>query len=131
MCSVGMDGVELELVCPCGYELRGDRGSAQAACAVVTDFAACVGCWAMYFTPVQRPDPPEIRPGHETRGLGGPQAKPDTDAALKRDAATRPGTIASQVDQADADGAGWLRFARVLWPRRPVVAVERDSRLGP
>ena len=55
--------------------------------ALVTDFVACVGCKAVYFAPLPRTDPPEIRPGHEMRGLGGPEPRPDTSEALKRDAA--------------------------------------------
>jgi hypothetical protein len=50
-----MDGVELDLVCPCGYENfervvvhRRPRPS------IVTDFVACVGCKAMYWAPLRR-----------------------------------------------------------------------------
>ena len=83
-----MDGVELELVCPCGYE-NFERVVVQRRPhqPVVTDFVACVGCKAMYFAPVRRLDPPEIRLGHEMRGLGGPEPRPDSGATLKRDAA--------------------------------------------
>jgi hypothetical protein len=83
-----MDGVELELVCPCGYE-NFERIVVQRKPhpAVVTHFVACVGCKAMYFAPVRRLDPPEIRPGHEMGGIGGPEPRPDTNAAFKRDAA--------------------------------------------
>ena len=82
-----MDGVELELVCPCGYE-NFERIIVQREPQppVVTDFVACVGCKAVYFSPVRRPDPPEIRPGHEMRGLGGPEPRPDISVALKLDA---------------------------------------------
>ena len=83
-----MDGVELELVCPCGYE-NFERIVVQRKphAAVVTDFVACVGCKAMYFAPVRRLDGPETRPGHEMRGIGGLEVRPDNSAALKRDAA--------------------------------------------
>ena len=83
-----MDGVELDLICPCGYE-NFERIVVQrkANSPIVTDFVACVGCRAVYFAPVRRPDPPETRPGHEMRGLGGPEPRLDTSAALKRDAA--------------------------------------------
>jgi len=86
--STGMDGVELDLVCPGGYE-NFERIVVQRKPhpAVVTDFVACVGCKAMYFAPVRRPDPPESRPGNEMRGIGGPEPRPDSSAALKRDAA--------------------------------------------
>ena len=39
----------------------------------------------MYFAPRPQPDPKPALAGAEMRGLGGPA--PDTDAALKRDAA--------------------------------------------
>lgn len=81
-----IDGAELELVCLCGYE-HFQRVIVQRKPhpPIVTDFVACVGCRAMYFAPVPTRDPPEKRPGHEMGAIGGPQ--PDTDAALKRDAA--------------------------------------------
>ncbi len=62
-----MDGVELELVCPCGYE-NFDRIVVQRKPhgPIVTDFVACVDCHAMYFAP---------------RDL-----TPVDDSALKRDA---------------------------------------------
>ncbi len=83
-----MDGVELELVCPCGYKnFERIVVRRKPHPALVTDFVACVGCKAVYFTPLPRTDPPEIRPGHEMRGLGGPEPRPDTSEALKRDAA--------------------------------------------
>jgi len=74
-----MDGVELELVCPCGYE-NFERVVVQRRPhpAVVTDFVACVGCKAMYFAPVRRPDPPEIRLGHglsEAGSIGRPRLR--------------------------------------------------------
>ena len=74
-----MDGVELELVCPCGYE-NFERIVVQRKPhpAVVTDFVACVGCKAVYFAPLRRPEPPEIRPGQEMRGIGGPEPRRDT-----------------------------------------------------
>jgi len=55
--------------------------------ALVTDFLACVGCKAVYFAPVRRLDPPEIRPGHGMLGIGGHEPGPDSSTALKRDAA--------------------------------------------
>jgi len=45
------------------------------------------GSKTVYFAPVRRPDPPETRPGQEMRGVGGPEPRPDTSEALKRDAA--------------------------------------------
>ena len=63
--SISMDAAELELACPCGYE------NCKPHPPVVNDFVACVGCKAV-LRPVRRPDPPEIRPGHEMRGLGVP-----------------------------------------------------------
>ena len=83
-----MDGVELELACPCGYE-NFERIVVQRKPhpPVVTDFVACVGCKAMYFAPVRRLDPPEIRPGHGMLGIGGHEPGPDSSTALKRDAA--------------------------------------------
>ena len=81
-----MDGVELELVCPCGFE-NFERVVVQRKphAPIVTDFVACVGCRAMYWAPQAAPLPPEQRPGHEMKAIGGPQ--PDSSAALKRDAA--------------------------------------------
>jgi len=78
-----MDGAELELACPCGYE-NFERIVVQRKPhpPVVTDLVACVGCKAVYFAPVLRPDPPEIRPGHGMRGIGGPEPRPDSSAAL-------------------------------------------------
>jgi hypothetical protein len=84
-----MDGVELELVCPCGFE-NFERVVVQRKphAPVVTDFVACVGCKAVYFAPLRPPDPSEIRPGHGMMGIGGPEKAPaNTAAALKRDAA--------------------------------------------
>ena len=83
-----MDGVELELVCPCGHE-NFERIVVQRKPhpPVVTDFVACVGCKAVYFAPLRRPDPPEIRLGHGMGGLGGPEPRPEASEALKRDAA--------------------------------------------
>ena len=87
MYSMAMDGVELELVCPCGFEnFERVVVNRKPNSPVVTDFVACVGCKAMYFAPVRTLDLPESRPGHEMRGIGGPE-KPDTAEALKRDAA--------------------------------------------
>jgi hypothetical protein len=80
-----MDGVELELVCPCGHE-NFDRIVVQRKPhpAFVTDFVACVGCKSMYWAPV-RPHASPPRPGDGMKAIGGPQ--PDSAAALKRDAA--------------------------------------------
>src|SRR4051794_9249034 len=50
---------------------------------IVTDFVACVGCRAMYWSPIPRPDPVAKRPGQDMTAIGGP----DTSAALKRDSA--------------------------------------------
>ena len=52
---------------------------------IVTDFVACVGCRAVYFAPIPKPDAKPALTSSEMRGIGGPA--PDTDAALKRDAA--------------------------------------------
>jgi len=41
----------------------------------------------VYFAPLRRPEPLEIRPGQEMGGIGGPEPRPDSTAALKRDAA--------------------------------------------
>jgi hypothetical protein len=81
-----MDGVALELVCPCGHE-NFERVIVRRKphSPIVTDFVACVGCKAMYFAPLGRPDPPEWRPGHDSKAIGGPE--PDSGASLKRDAA--------------------------------------------
>jgi len=78
----------LKLVCPCGYE-NFERIVVQREPhpPVVTDFVACVGCRAVYFSPVRRTDPPESRPGQEMREIGGPEPRRDTSEALKRDAA--------------------------------------------
>lgn len=83
-----MDGVELELVCPCGCE-NFDRIVVQRKphSPIVTDFVACVGCKAMYWAPQVAPLPPEGRPGHGMMGIGGPEKRPDSADALKRDAA--------------------------------------------
>ena len=81
-----MDGVELELVCPCGHE-NFERVIVQRKPhgPIVTDFVACVGCRAVYYSPVPRPDPPEKLPGHGMGAIGGPPL--DSDEKLKRDAA--------------------------------------------
>jgi hypothetical protein len=46
-----MDGPELELVCPCGFE-NFERIVVQRKpnAPIVTDFVACVGCKAMYWS---------------------------------------------------------------------------------
>jgi hypothetical protein len=85
-----LDGAELELVCPCGYENFERVVVMRGTGAVVTDFVACVGCKAVYFSPLRKPDPAEVRPGHRL-GAYGPPPPPrtwadDTSASLKRDA---------------------------------------------
>ena len=81
-----MDGVALELVCPCGYE-NFERVVVQRKphAPLVTDFVACVGCKTMYWAPVRHPDPLPPRPGDGMKAIGGPQL--DSADALKRDAA--------------------------------------------
>ena len=85
-----MDGVELELVCPCGYE-NFERVIVQRKPhgPIVTDFVACVGCRAMYFAPQRPLDPPEYTIGSHMQAHGGPQPEPlrDSSDKLKRDAA--------------------------------------------
>jgi hypothetical protein len=79
-----IEGVALELTCLCGYE-NFQRVVVQRKphAPVVTDFVACVGCKAMYFSPIPRPDPVAKRPGQDMTAIGGP----DTSAALRRDSA--------------------------------------------
>jgi hypothetical protein len=81
-----MDGVELELVCPCGFE-NFERVIVQRLphAPIVTDFVACVGCRSVYFAPVRRLDPEPCKPGDRMGAIGGPL--PDSAEALKRDAA--------------------------------------------
>lgn len=81
-----IDGAELERVCLCGFK-NFERVVVQRKPSppIVTDFVACVGCRAMYFAPQPRPDPKPLRPGDDMKAIGWPP--PDTDAALKRDAA--------------------------------------------
>ena len=44
-----MDGVELELVCPCGLDnFEGVVVQRKPHGGIATDFVACVGCRAMY-----------------------------------------------------------------------------------
>lgn len=84
-----VDGIELDLVCPCGFE-NFERIVVQRKPhpPIITDFVACVGCRAMYWAPLRPLDPEPTRPGHEMRGIGGPEKHPvDSAAALKRDAA--------------------------------------------
>jgi hypothetical protein len=83
-----MDGVGLELVCPCGFE-NFERVIVQRRLGspVVTDFVACVGCRAMYLSPVPKPDPVPRRPGSHMQAIGGPEARPDSNAVLRGDAA--------------------------------------------
>jgi len=84
-----MDGLELELACPCGYE-NFERVIVQRKPhgPIVTDFVACVGCRAMYFAPRRPLDPPEKTIGSNLRAIGGPQPERALDSAamLKRDA---------------------------------------------
>jgi hypothetical protein len=83
-----MDGAELELACPGGFE-NFERIVVQRKpnAPVVTDFVACVGCRAMYWSPLRRPDPEPRRTGHEMKGIGGPEkVSLDSAPALKRDA---------------------------------------------
>ena len=82
-----MDGVELELVCPCGYE-NFERVVVQRKLhpPIVTDFVACVGCKAMYWAPQAASLPPERSPGQEMKAIGGPERQEDSSEALKRDA---------------------------------------------
>jgi len=84
-----MDGVELELVCPCGYE-NFERVIVQRKPhpPIVTAFVACVGCRAMYFAPERPMEAPVMPPGHG-HGIGGPepQGMADSSDKLKRDAA--------------------------------------------
>jgi hypothetical protein len=70
-------GSELALVCPCGYE-NFERIVVQRRPhpALVTDFVACVGCKAVYFAPVRRPDPPEIRPARRCAESAAPSLDP-------------------------------------------------------
>jgi len=88
--STGMDGVELELACPCGYE-NFERVVVRRRPhhPIVTDFVACVGCRAVYFAPQRPLDPPEPTIGSHMKAHGGPQLEPLHDSAdkLKRDAA--------------------------------------------
>lgn len=81
----GIDGTELELSCPCGYE-NFERVVVRRKPhdPIVTDFVACVGCKTMYFSPVRPPLPPEASIGSHMKGIGGPE--PDSGVALKRDA---------------------------------------------
>ena len=85
-----MDGVELELVCLCGFE-NFERVVAQRKpnLPVVTDFVACVGCRTMYYVPLRPLDPPEKTVGSHIKAIGGPQPERGLDSAamLKRDAA--------------------------------------------
>ncbi|MEO8329756.1 MAG: hypothetical protein ABI586_07130 [Candidatus Nanopelagicales bacterium] len=69
-----MDGVELELTCPCGFE-NFERVVVQRKPhdPIVTDFVSCVGCRAMYYSPIRKPDPPDWRPGHHMQAIGGPE----------------------------------------------------------
>ena len=82
-----MDGVELELVCPCGYE-NFERVVVQRKPhpPIVTDFVACVGCKAMYWAPQAAPLPPERSPGQDMKAIGGPERREDSSEAMKRDA---------------------------------------------
>jgi hypothetical protein len=83
-----MDGIELELICPCGFE-NFERIVVQRKphAPIVTDFVACVGCRTMYWAPDPPPLPPERLVGHGVQAIGGPESRPDSAEALKRDAA--------------------------------------------
>jgi hypothetical protein len=72
-----MDGAELELDCSCGFE-NFERIVVQRKpnAPIVTDFVACVGCKAMYWSPLRRPDPEPTHTGHEMKGVGGPDKSP-------------------------------------------------------
>ena len=77
-----MDGAELDLVCPCGYEnFERVVVHRRPRPPIVTDFVACVGCKAMYWAPVrsasspaeapvphQAPSPTQESPGLKTWG---------------------------------------------------------------
>jgi hypothetical protein len=48
-----MDGVEIELTCPCGHEnFERVVVPRRPAGPITTDFVACASCRAMYFCPV-------------------------------------------------------------------------------
>ena len=86
-----MDGVELELTCLCGYEnFERVVVARRPGAPIVTDFVACVGCRAVYFSPVPKPDPREARPGDNLPAYGPPPPPRtwpvDSDDSLKRDA---------------------------------------------
>lgn len=87
LCTVmRMDGVELELECPCGSE-NFTRVVVQRKPhpPIVTDFVACVNCKAMYWSPLRPPDPPEPTIGSHMRGIGGPEKlRVDSAAACNR-----------------------------------------------
>lgn len=89
MAGDGIDSVELELACLCGYE-NFERVVVQRKlnAPIVTDFVACVGCRAMYFAPVLPIAAPTLPPGHG-KGIGGPPPGRVLDSSdkLKRDAA--------------------------------------------
>ena len=90
-----MDGVELDLICPCGYE-NFERIVVQRKPhpPIVTDFVACVGCKTMYFSPVPRPGSRSkaTRGRHEgdwrTRDVGRAEAR--RDRRIKRLSQARP-----------------------------------------
>jgi len=89
---LNMDGVELELTCPCGFEnFERVIVTRRPGSPIVTDFVACVGCRAVYFSPVPNAEPPEVRAGHNIGAIGPPPPSrswsADSDAAVKRDAA--------------------------------------------
>lgn len=83
-----MDGVELELACLCGCE-NFERVIVRRLPnePFVTDFVACVGCRAVYYSPLPKPEPREHRVGHGMMGIGGPERLPESRNALKRDEA--------------------------------------------
>ena len=88
MYSIDVDATELELTCPCGYEnFERIVVERKPRPPIVTDFVACVGCKTMYWAPLRQLDVEPPRPGHEMRGIEGPErTAPDSSAALKRDA---------------------------------------------
>ena len=91
-----LDGVELELTCPCESE-NFERVVVQRKphAPIVTDFVACVGCKTMYFVPMPKSvvlgGPDIAKPWQPGDAIGGPPGytqpapRPDSSQALKRD----------------------------------------------
>jgi hypothetical protein len=46
---------------------------------IVTDFVACVGCRAMFYAPIPRPDPMPLRPGNNMEPMA---ARPMLDTTV-------------------------------------------------